>query len=520
MLALALVLIIASEIVSVIPLAQSLYEPPEILWQTQLEGAAARSVVQVPDGGYIVLGAERSTQNAAASGFPVVSLDSVLFRIDSQGNLLWKKQRLLGETEVNFNLLTCTNSGIALAGTFPNDSTCLIMADFAGNVQWSKILNGTGEGYVRSFIQTSDSGFLLTGTDQSSNAAAGKPIWCIKTDEYGNETWTASLGTSGDSASAIVEGKEGDYAIIGTKTTPGSSQKAFEIIKIDSEGVLQWAKTYAAPVEGDVHWAATCNDGIITEDKGYLMVGAISNPSTQDSPTYTWAVKTDSLGNLSWNKTVSNTNSYVSSVAQAFDGGYAYCAVAGQDAWILKTDSFGNIIWNLTFPGLSITNPAKSIISTNDTGYALVGTTEEGIQLSKIAPDDSVDLSNAATILIEAAKGGTTDPAPGKYVCDSNTQVSILAKPEAGYKFEKWVSGNQEFKLNPLVFVAENGTYNLSAVFTQSNQSPLEANLSRISSFFSSPGGITVLTVAALCVILIVAFKFNIKRTKKNTETK
>ena len=519
---LAIVFMVAFGVVSSVPSAKPVSETPQVQWQQSLGGAFGRSVIQTSDGGYLILGADRSTGYDASQSPSLVSLTSLLIRTDNQGNPLWQNDLRFAESETNFNFVIPTISGIpttfgiALAGSSSND-TRLVSLDLGGNLQWTQILNGTYDGIVRSLIQTSDGGFALVGTYYRSSPG-GNQIWCTKTDEFGNQTWNETIGSVGESASAILESNDGGYAIIGTKTIPGSSRGLLEITKIDTTGVVEWTKTYAAPVQGDVGWAASANDGIATQDGGYLIAGMLSSPNSQNGPTYAWLVKTDSLGNLAWNKTVGNNNSHISSILQAIDGGYTFSGTLGQDAWIAKTDSIGNMEWNSTYPGVSIITPGKSIVQTNDTGYAVVGAADNGIWLAKIAPESITPSSNGTTVVVRATAGGTTDPVPGTYTCNASTQVSFLAKPDVGYIFEKWVSGTQEFELNPLVFVAENGTYNLEAVFVVSNQSSSQSISSKITSFFFSPQGAAVVLAIALSFVVISAVIFQKRRTKKNRE--
>jgi hypothetical protein len=66
---------------------------------------------------------------------------------------------------------------------------------------------------------------------------------------------------------------------------------------------------------------------------------------------------------------------------QTFDGGYviggmtASFGAGGQDAWLIKTDSFGNMIWNKTYGGAMNEN-VWSIIQTSDGGFLLGAGTE------------------------------------------------------------------------------------------------------------------------------------------------
>ena len=69
-----------------------------------------------------------------------------------------------------------------------------------------------------------------------------------------------------------------------------------------------------------------------------------------------WLVKTDSNGNMQWNKTYGGSSTEApSSVVQTKDGGYALAgntvtSSAGippnDDFWLVKTESNGNMQWS------------------------------------------------------------------------------------------------------------------------------------------------------------------------------
>jgi rhamnogalacturonyl hydrolase YesR len=71
------------------------------------------------------------------------------------------------------------------------------------------------------------------------------------------------------------------------------------------------------------------------------------------------------------------------------------------------------------------------------------------------------------TLTITTTTGGTTDPTLGTYIYDENSTAQITAIPNAGYKFDYWVSdGSPAGSANPInILMTQNHT--LEAVFTQ-----------------------------------------------------
>jgi hypothetical protein len=134
-----------------------------------------------------------------------------------------------------------------------------------------------------------------------------------------------------------------------------------------------------------------------------------------------------------WSKTYGGTNNDGAySVVQTGDGGYALAGVtqsygAGlNDFYLVKTDSSGNMQWNKTFGGTSHEG-VWSVVETVDGGYALAGYTgsygagSNDFWLVKVKPDMNLEhqrnlgnedglartgLTNTTIILYR----GSTDP--------------------------------------------------------------------------------------------------------------
>jgi len=154
----------------------------------------------------------------------------------------------------------------------------------------------------------------------------------------------------------------------------GMHEEDFWLVRTDSAGNMEWNKTYDG---GGVNEYARVV--IQTSDGGYALAG-YSDSSGAGWEDF-WLVKTDEDGNTQWNKTYGGINyDWGFSVCETVDGGYA---LAGQtysfgvglgDFWLVKTDVVGNVEWNMTYGG-SGDECAYSIIQTTDGSYALAGRT-------------------------------------------------------------------------------------------------------------------------------------------------
>ncbi len=107
-----------------------------------------------------------------------------------------------------------------------------------------------------------------------------------------------------------------------------------------------------------------------TADDGFVVAGILDN--------YYTVVKTDPDGNIQWTQKYSSGApiNYFQSIIQTQDGGYAIAGF-GQLVdeglgwiWFVKTDSAGNMEWNKTISG-PLADCPSSVFQTSDGGYAL-----------------------------------------------------------------------------------------------------------------------------------------------------
>jgi hypothetical protein len=239
-----------------------------------------------------------------------------------------------------------------------------------GNIQWAKTYGGTGDDGAFSVQQTSDGGYIVAGTTGSFGAGDGD-IFLIKTYANGNIQWAKTYrGTNYDVASSVQQTSDGGYIVAGYTVSFGASGEDIFLIKTDTNGNVQWAKTYGGT---DFDRASSVQQ---TSDGGYIVAGYTESFGAGDGDIF--LIKTDANGNIQWAKTYGGTsNDYANSVQQTSDGGYivaGYTASfgAGGDIFLIKTDANGNIQWAKTYGGTSV-EVAFSVQQTSDGGYILAG---------------------------------------------------------------------------------------------------------------------------------------------------
>jgi gliding motility-associated-like protein len=151
-------------------------------------------------------------------------------------------------------------------------------------------------------------------------------------------------GSNNDYSSDIITTSDGGYLLIGYTNSFGNGGYDGYLVKLNSQGVIQWSKAYGGPNDDEF------GIGIQTSDGGYLLGGYTTS---YGDPADAWLVKTDAAGNLQWSKKYGDGNPYgerLYDLIQTADGGYAFCGdhifTPGlSTAMAVRVDANGNLLW-------------------------------------------------------------------------------------------------------------------------------------------------------------------------------
>jgi hypothetical protein len=349
------------------------FSPPATAWSKTYGGArndGAYSVIQTIDGGYALTGfASPDTTN---------NHEYWLIKTDSLGTMQWSKTYGGIGIDDAYSVIETADGGYAMAG-FTNSSGAgnydgwLVKVDSAGNMQWNKTYGGATADDLYTVVQTEDGGYALVGYTTSFGAGAADGQ-LVKVDSSGNLLWSQTYGGTGvDDTVSMVKTSDGGYALVGFTRSFGVGGTDFWLVKVDSEGVLQWNKTYGGPSDDSAHSIVQTSEG------GYALAGFTYSFGSGDKDF--WLVKVGPSGNMEWNRTFGGTGfDDAVSLVKTSEGGYALAGytssfgAGSSDVWVVKVDSFGNLVWSQTYGGVGA-DYAYSIIQTSDSGYTLVGNT-------------------------------------------------------------------------------------------------------------------------------------------------
>ena len=365
-----------------------------LLWNKTYGGSnfdEATSLIQTIDGGYAIAGYTAAKGEGGA--------DVWIIKLDEQGNLgeitegksiftdtlimpeilTWAKT--LGEIEDDrlYSLIQNDDGGYIVAGSITSKDAgstdaLVLKLDKESNIVWDDTYGKSdNDETIYSIIKTIDGNYMLGGITESEET--GKDFWLLKIDNQGNRLWDKTYGGNDyDEARSIIQTTDGGYAAAGYTESKGAGREDVWIIKVNSQGNIIWDKTYGGSKIDMV------SSIIQTTDGGYIVAG--STASKGAGSLNFWILKLDEKGDLIWDRTFGGRGSEMSrSIIQTNDGGYAvagYTSTKGfglSSFWILRIDEKGNLLWDKTF-GESGHNDVYSFIQTNDGGYAVAGYTQ------------------------------------------------------------------------------------------------------------------------------------------------
>ncbi|GMU96512.1 T9SS type A sorting domain-containing protein [Ignavibacterium album] len=426
-------------------------QAPDTIWTKTFGGSnidIGQCVKETSDGGFIITGYTRS--------YGTMSGRNLLFlRTDSFGNLIWVNGYGGNNDEEGNSVIQTTDGGFVSCGYTKSygsggNDVYLIKVDANGNQLWDRVFGGTSDEEAYSMVLTNDGGFLIASAT-SSFGAGSRDIWLIKTDATGNQQWTKTIGgLSSDGARSINKTSDGGYIITGWTLSygPGAIGNVW-LVKTDSLGNMQWNKFFGGT---DVDRGLSVQQ---TNDGGYILTGytASSGAGLDDM----LLIKTDSAGNTQWQNTFGGSGrDYGNSVVQSSDGGYVVTGytlsygAGGDDLWIVKTDEQGSMLWSKTLGGAQ-SDVGNFIIESSDGSYVITGHT-----LSSGAGLHDVWLIKLAAI-IPVELGSLTAEVNGnnvliKWITASETNNSgfeLQKSKKSEVKSQKW---------NSVAFIKGRGT--------------------------------------------------------------
>lgn len=286
----------------------------------------------------------------------------------------------------------------------------IVKLDAAGNIQWNKLLGGSGTDIATSVRQTPDGGYIVAGQTNSSlsgdvtdTSHGSIDLWLVKLNSTGNVSWNLLLGGGGvDDFPSIRVISDGDYILSARSTSSNSGDVSssnngpiytsdFWIAKLNGgSGAVIWNKLVggaASEIVPDIQQ---------TVDGGFILSGQSESNSVDTALTHGSAdyllVKISAAGNTQWTRLLGgNQLDGRCRVIQTADDGFVIAGISlssgsgnvtdtvpqgwGYNVWVAKLDTAGSIIWNNLLGGAGYEQSGfytgVSILQSSDGGYII-----------------------------------------------------------------------------------------------------------------------------------------------------
>lgn len=294
--------------------------------------------------------------------------DIVLVSMDGHGDTLWTRYYGGPYDDQSFSLITTSDGGYLIAGTTNTTAasngpwrSCLIRTNEQGDTIWTKAISGLG--YALALAECDDGGFLVVGPSGMSMLrldAQGSLTWSRFYDRHDPPDFESQID-----ARCVTRSTDNNY-FIGGRNAGG----AMFLSKVNTSGNVIWAKV--SSIDGEVRQVEATADG------GLILVGYLQSAI---APGWDGVIaRMDSLGNTLWSKVydTGTTNGFNSGMRTS-DGAYIWIGGAergplDQDVHFLKTDSIGSGLFSRTFGG-DVFDYGLSVVEASEAGYVIAANT-------------------------------------------------------------------------------------------------------------------------------------------------
>ncbi len=353
--------------------ANLLAQAPDTLWTRTYGGNeydAGKSVVQTIDGGFIIAGGTDS--------FGAGQRDVYIIKTNFTGDTLWTRTYGGTDSDYSNSVAQTVDGGYIIAGTTHSFgegevNIYLLKVDASGDTLWTRTYGGTGGESGLSAQETSDGGYIITGST-SSYGEGYHDVYLIKTDSSGDTLWTKAYGgVDWEIGWSVQETSDGGYVIAGTTHSFGEGDLDVYLLKTDANGDTLWTKTFGG-AEADRAYSITQ-----TAEDGYLIAGITRSFGVDETDVY--LIKTDASGDSLWTRTYGGIGYDVGlSIRQTSDVRFIITGFTNSfsednsDIYVIKIDADGDTLWTKTYGGAE-NDQGFSVTQTADGGYLVAGAT-------------------------------------------------------------------------------------------------------------------------------------------------
>jgi len=365
-------------------------QAPEIEWVKGYgnpDGGHVHYGMQTSDGGYIGVGTSSLGEEEKYVG--------LIIKIDAQGNKEWLTNVGVGagiEYGLVNQILETKDGNYIVGGALSvneEQDRALFFLDAKGNLTSQQTFPGKGFDAIEGIDFTTDGGVIATGylggNEPEGFIIYGGQCFIMKTDAVGKLEWEKTLKPVFHGM-RILQTPDSGFAVCSNINREDTEDLDFCLLKTDNKGDLLWYKSYG----GDA--LENCFDFDLTQDHGFILGGHTRTWAKVKDGWDAWLVKTDSIGNMQWNKSFGEPlggnplwiydEAY--GVKSTPDGGYVLACGTGVEpenvsekdnpnnfwsSYVIKTNGKGELQWEHIYKKEGMHNAAEYINICKDGGY-------------------------------------------------------------------------------------------------------------------------------------------------------
>ncbi|MBN2382198.1 hypothetical protein JXQ70_04885 [bacterium] len=292
-------------------------------------------IIEQNDGSFLILG---NTESFGAGSF-----DVYLVQVDAEGAYLWS-QTYGGPGYDWANTICADGQGNYYIGGQTNSHTdgfcdfLLFKIDAEGNQLWRKTIGGEYGEFCYALDLTADGNILAVGSTYSYGAGNGD-CYVFQFDPNGTDIWQRTYGEPVADQAFSVKALSDGGAIICGETWPYLNDVL--LFRIDSQGELLWSRTFGGQL---YDWGCSVQH---TSDNGFIVCGTTNSFGNGDDDLY--LIQTDATGSMTRSQTMGGHSSDAGyHLGLALDGGFivtgttASSGAGSFDVFLIKTDPNGN----------------------------------------------------------------------------------------------------------------------------------------------------------------------------------
>ena len=240
------------------------------------------------------------------------------------------------------------------AGSANGSDALLLKLSLNGDIMVSDALRGPGDEVASCVALTADGGLAVTGYCVAANASGD--IYVVRLSPENEIQWAKRIGGGGwDEALCIEQASDGGFIIAGWSSSFGLGGSDALVLKLDSDGKLEWARVIGGPDSDKAAWVTEAADG------SFIVVGATDSFGKGGD---IFVLKISSAGDLIWARAIGGEGREEGIKVLEKDGGYIVAGITnsyGAGSWdiiVLKLDADGYVEG---FPTNAVFPPALNV---------------------------------------------------------------------------------------------------------------------------------------------------------------